>query len=372
MIMSTHLSAKTFHPGRLLIEELDRRGWTQADFAHIIGRPPRVVNEIIKGKRAITPETALAFAGAFGNDAEFWLNMESAYQLSRVRVELAPIARRAQLYQLFPIRDMQKRGWIPETKSVEKLERSVLEFFGGNSLTDTMSFAHSAKRTSYEQPSAIQSAWLYRAKYLSTHQDVGKYLPKNLPALYRELKRNTREPDDVMHVPELLASIGIRFAVVEALPRSRIDGACFWLSQTAPVIALSLRYDRHDMFWHALFHELHHIDRSEGQTDPMLDQDLFVGSQDKPEFELRANNNAADQLISREQIERFIGQSRKSFSEASIRRFAEEIRVHPGIVVGRLQHDDYIPWSSYNFLKVKVRRYLVPYAVSDGFGVVFK
>jgi len=356
-----------------LSEELEQRGWSQADFAQIIGRSPRVVNEIIKAKRAITPETALTLAGALGTGAEFWMNMESAYQLSKVRIELAPITRRARIYERFPVREMQKRGWIPTTPNLERLERSVLEFFGINTIDADLNLAHAAKRTSYEEVSPLQAAWLSRARHLCSHQSVDQYRSENLADLYVKLRCHLRDPRETKHVPEILSSAGVRFVVVEALPGSKIDGACLWLTEAQPAIALSLRYDRHDMFWHTLLHELDHIEHEEGQDSPMLDRDLFVSDQrTKPEEELRANNNAAGRLIPRGDFDAFVAQANKSYSEVTIAHFADRMKVHPGIVVGQLQHRDCIPWSSYNFLKSKVRPFLTEHALTDGFGLVVK
>ncbi len=56
---------------------------TQTDLGEILGRPPRVVNEIITGKRGITPETAKGLAEALGTTAQFWMNLESAWRLQK-------------------------------------------------------------------------------------------------------------------------------------------------------------------------------------------------------------------------------------------------------------------------------------------------
>ncbi len=77
--------AEVFPPGEFLAEELEARGWSQTDFAEILGRPPRLVNEIIQGKRAISTETARGIADALGTSAEYWLNLEAIYQLRRLR-----------------------------------------------------------------------------------------------------------------------------------------------------------------------------------------------------------------------------------------------------------------------------------------------
>lgn len=59
-----------FAPGDYIREELEARGWTQADLVHILGRPVQFVNEIISGKRSTTPETATQLAGAFGTSPQ--------------------------------------------------------------------------------------------------------------------------------------------------------------------------------------------------------------------------------------------------------------------------------------------------------------
>ncbi len=70
-----------FPPGEIIKDELEARGWTQARFAEILGRPHQVVNGILNGKREITPETALQIAAALGSSAEMWVRMEAEYRL---------------------------------------------------------------------------------------------------------------------------------------------------------------------------------------------------------------------------------------------------------------------------------------------------
>lgn len=70
------------HPGKLLLEEFLRPlGMTQVEFAKAIDVPLQRVNEIIKGKRGVTPDTALRFEAALGASAQFWLNAQTAWDL---------------------------------------------------------------------------------------------------------------------------------------------------------------------------------------------------------------------------------------------------------------------------------------------------
>jgi HTH-type transcriptional regulator/antitoxin HigA len=79
------MNSEVFPPGEFLRDELEARSWSQTEFAEIIGRPVRLINEIIAGKRAITPETATQFGASLGTSAELWMNLESQYRQRRRR-----------------------------------------------------------------------------------------------------------------------------------------------------------------------------------------------------------------------------------------------------------------------------------------------
>ena len=76
------------HPGAVLKEELAARGLSAATFALKLRVPPQRIQEIVAGKRAITPETALRIGTALGTGARIWLAMQQAYDLRKVEVEL--------------------------------------------------------------------------------------------------------------------------------------------------------------------------------------------------------------------------------------------------------------------------------------------
>src|SRR5437762_12090230 len=93
-----------------------------------MGRPPRVVSEIIAGKRAITPETAKGLGAAFGTGATFWINLEGSYQLSKTIHDDQSVERRAKLYGKIPVNEMIKRGWVRHSDNVAVLEKQVCNF----------------------------------------------------------------------------------------------------------------------------------------------------------------------------------------------------------------------------------------------------
>ncbi|MBN6070583.1 HigA family addiction module antidote protein [Aggregatibacter actinomycetemcomitans] len=87
------------HPGEILLEEwLKPLEITQYALAKAIGVHPRRINEIVKGKRAITPDTALRLATFFGTDAQSWLNLQNHYDTEQVRQAIAEDLNHIQQY----------------------------------------------------------------------------------------------------------------------------------------------------------------------------------------------------------------------------------------------------------------------------------
>lgn len=369
--MAMRRPAEVFSPGEFLRDELEERGWTQSDLADIVGRPIGTVNEIIKGKRKITPETAQGLSAAFGTSAEFWLNLETAYQLSKLKAGTGDeIAHRAKLYAKVPIKDMVRRGWIEPSDNVVVLESRLLRFLEIESLDDDLDVLHHAARksTSYEDSrTPAQHVWLLRARQLARSVQANPYQDGNLAGAVRRLKALRRSTKDLREVPRILSGAGIQFVIVQPLPGNRIDGACFW-AEDSPVIAMSLRYDRIDNFWFVLMHELGHLERGIETLD--IDLDAAKSDAEKPSTEREADAFAMEQLVPRRDMERFIAESQSRYSDRDIVAFAESIGVHPGIVVGQLHHRQELSFSSYRGMLEPVREVVAAAAVTDGWGAV--
>ncbi len=368
--MNARVPAEVFSPGEILKAELHKRGWTQTELSEILGRPPRVVSEVISAKRAITPETAKGLAAALGTSAELWMNLESSYQLSKHQFETSKVKRRARLYGKFPVKEMIRRGWVQVTKDMDRLEREFSRYFSISSIDEAPKFAHAAKKHLYlDAPQLTQLAWLIRAEQIAKPLKVKPFSIDGLKKAIKELKDCLKSVDDVRRAPAILAKAGVRFVVVEFLPGAKLDGACFWIDHAkAPVIALSLRHDRLDNFWHTLFHEVDHVLHGEGKDAPILDVfDIAREEKEIPEQEARANLRAANFCIDRSAIEDWIARTGRVFSRREIVAFAESMKVHPALVVGQLQHRGVIPYSFHRDLLEKVRTVVVDSAVTDGF-----
>jgi HTH-type transcriptional regulator/antitoxin HigA len=369
--MNDRKPAEVFPPGDFIRDELEERGWTQSDLAKIMDRPLPAINQIISGKKSITPETAIGLAGAFGTSPELWLNLESVYQLSKSETEAGPVRQRAKLFESAPINDMQKRGWIKSTTAVEDLQKYLSAFF---SVPEIERLRAATLRTSIQESELTgeQIVWCIRALQLARSVPAQQYSNKSLEAGIERLRALADFPENTRNVPKVLSEMGIRFVLVEHLPKSKIDGAALWLGADweRPVIALSLRYDRIDSFWHTLFHELSHVKHKDSYS---LDVDLVgadrcLSSDMVSDIEQRANQEAAEMLIPKEKLQSFILRTRPFYYTAKIIQFANLIKIHPGVIAGQLQFKKEIDWSAHRKMLVKVRDILISGALTDGWG----
>lgn len=371
--MSGLAPAEVFHPGEFLRDELEARGWTQTEFGEIIGRSPRVVNEIIAGKRSISPGTAKVIAAALGTSPQLWMNLDTAYQLSREDPVPARVAREGRLRERFPVRELLRRGWIEATESVEVLETRVCQFYGIESLEEEPQLAHAAKRAKSSQAlSHLQVAWLFRVKQIATAmRGLPGYSAMALRDALPRLRALMGEPEEVRHIPRLLAACGVRLVIVEPTPSSKIDGACLWLDRRNPVIGLSLRYDRIDNFWHVLRHEIEHVLRGDGQDSPVVDSDIDptkATAAVETEEEQAATEAALEFAVPSTELEDFILRVHPLYSEQRVTGFARRLQIHPGIAVGRLQRR----LDRYDLMRsqlAKVRYLIAPVAMTDGYGL---
>lgn len=372
--MAGRVPAEVFPPGEFIREELDARNWTQVDLAEILGRPVQVVNEIVLGKRSVTPETAQGLGVAFGTGAQFWLNLETAFQLSRVS-EDDSVARRAKLYEVAPVRDMIRRGWIEASKNISVLEKQLMEFFQMNDLNDKPSFvAHAARKsTPYDDATPSQRAWLFRAKQLARAVHARKFSEQRFEQGLANLRAILPHSEELRRVPQILSDMGIRFIVLEPLPSTKIDAVCFWLDRQAPVVAVSLRYDRIDWFWHTLMHELAHVKKRDGLTQNGAIDSALVGEDaqpfdSKPEFEKVADRFAAEFSIPDSALNDFMNRKGPLYSHKNILGFARSNHIHPGIVVGQLQYRRKVKYSHFRKMLVRVRDIVTNTALTDGWG----
>jgi HTH-type transcriptional regulator/antitoxin HigA len=327
-------------PGETLLEVLSAQGISQADLAERTGRPTKTINEIIKGKAAITPETAIQLERVLGTAASFWITREQQYRefLARER-ELAQLSRQVSWLKTVPYRAMMKNGWIPDATDKITILQNVLTFFGVASIASWDDVwgdckAHFRRSTAFKSSPGAIAAWLRRGELEAQDIRCGEFALDNFKKVLTDIRKLTGEmPADFgTTIVQKCSAVGVRVVFIPELPGTCAWGATRWLMPTCALMQLSLRYKTDDHFWFTFFHEAGHI-VLHGKKDIFIDNQH--SSLDKKEVE--ANTFASDWLIPLDQYRAFT--ERGPNNCAQIKRFAEQLEIAPGIVAGRLQHD---------------------------------
>ncbi len=337
-------------PGELLQEELNEIGMTQQEFAARSGRPPQVINEIILNKKRITYETALEFEKVLGIPAHFWVNLEADYQLSLARLrDREELRRQEEWLNEFPVREMEKREWIPLYQHKIDKVRALLRFLGVASFSAwrraTLGLRVTPKANVSEYALA---AWLRKGELDGRESETKHYDRDRFEEALNSIRSLTTEPPKVFvaRLKELCAHAGVAVVFTQELPRSGAHGSARWIAHDKALIQLSLRYRTNDHLWFSFFHEACHVLRHQVR-EIHVDG---VGNGDSKEEE--ANEFAADALIPRAEWTSFVNSGDRSL--LAVREFAQKVGIASGIVVGRLQHEELIPWRS-NLNRLKVR-----------------
>ncbi len=348
-------------PGETLEEVLEMHGMSQAELAERTGRPKKTINEIVKGKAAITPETALQFELVLGIPAAFWTSREQQYREALARSkEIESLEAQVAWLERIPYRAIVKMGWLPEERQKAKQLQQVLMFFGvaspgrWNQLWERQQAAFRRSPTFKSDPGAI-AAWLRKGEIEAQKIQSADYNPARFKEALRDVRSLTRNlPRDFasLVVGECCAA-GVRVVFVPELPGTRAWGATRWLTPTSALLQLSLRYKTDDHLWFTFFHEAGHILRH-GKRECFVEGD----DQERDMKESEADSFALEWLIPEREYTLFRRLGARSC--AAVSRFAYQLGIAPGIVVGRLQHDGVLAHNHCNELKKKIDWAVMP------------
>ena len=339
--------------GQHLLLTLESRGMTQTELATRIGRPQKTINEIIKGKAAVTSDTAIQFERALGVPAFVWNALEAAQQL---RLALERDANRLKGFEQWakrvPVQELQKRSKFPDSASPLDLVRNCLNFFGidtPDKLASSSTLAAFRKSPSFDPEDVAMCTWLRLGELEAEQMNCEVYDRTSFrDALDRlrglTLEKNLSNIKDALQRECRISGVAVCF--VAELQRTHVSGAARWISPDKALIQLSCRYKSNDHFWFTFFHECAHV-LLHGKKDGFLEAKQDVNAVE----EEQANDFAANHLIPKQALSAFM--QRRPISKRDILEFADQQAIAPGIVVAQLQkHRRLVPMTPLNKLKV--------------------
>ena len=379
MGMIANMSQTEFKtPGQLISSLMEVKGWSNRVLAVVLEVEESGVSKLITDKKAVTPEIAITLEEVFGVSAEQFMTLQRDYDLAKARLVSRPNPKRATRAHLFgglPVAEMIKRGWLDgaDLREMPTVEKALSSFFGVSNVDEIEILPHAAKRTAVSaEATSTQLAWLYRVKQIAGEMIVAKYTPASGRRAVELLKPLTSAAEEARKVPRVLAECGIRFLIVESLPSAKIDGVCFWLNESSPVIALTMRFDRIDNFWFVLRHEMEHVLNEHGKNVITIDdlEGLKGGTGNTVSEEERiANAAAAEFCVPKKTLDSFIARKAPTFADRDILGVAATLKIHPGLVAGQLRHRTGL-FNRFTGHLVKMRSIVAPGATVDGWGDV--
>ncbi|WP_368300448.1 helix-turn-helix domain-containing protein [Kluyvera sichuanensis] len=353
-------------PGDTIIDIIEDKGWTQQELAERLGYSEKHVSQLVNGKVPLTDDTAVKLANVLGSSAGFWISREAKFREHQARIEEEKkCSEWVDWLSHIPVKELMSNGAIKKTRLDEKNKPSIvkecLRFFGiatpneWNSHYLGMQVSFRRSRTEQSDIGAI-SAWLRLGEQeAEKYHSIPKYNRDKFISALQLIRSLTTERAEIFEpqMRKILDDAGVLLVLVPAIPKAHVSGIARWLTPSRPIIQLSLYGKTNDRFWFTFFHEAAHIllhaNTAEEKKAVFLDDPLTAKSSDPKERE--ADAWAGNWLIPDSVSNKLSSLNTK----VDVKNFAQQIGVHPGIIVGRLQHDNIIPPSWMNDLKQSFR-----------------
>jgi HTH-type transcriptional regulator/antitoxin HigA len=344
-------------PGDTIADILEERSYSQLEFAQRMGYTPKYVNELIKSRAPISPETARKLELVLGATADFWIARDTQYRGSTLHppTDVEHKDQEVWLKEL-PVKDMLQYGWLSKTLFATNRAAACLRFFG---VADVQAWRATyqnvlemaAFRTSpsfRSQPGAV-AAWLRQGEIESASLECKPWDHKVFQSALAEMRFLTRKRNPKLFLPELsrrCADCGVAVAIVRAPEGCRASGATRFIAPSKALLLLSFRYLSDDHFWFTFFHEAGHLILHSKKA-------LFLeGGAVSTAEELEANEFSARTLVPPEFQNKL---ERLKVERHEIRNFAKSIGVSPGIILGQLQYRGKARRNQLSTLKARFR-----------------
>lgn len=317
---------------------MDQQGLKNRDLVPCIGSISRV-SEVLNHRRPLSLSMVRSLHAKLGIPAHVLLQEPEKIIPEDIGIE----------WTNFPLKDMFKNGYFPSFLGTvkdlaEHAEDLVSGFLGSvdEPALAAVRFRHAAddgthKRSNRSMNQYALWAWCTRVTQKAKNNGMPKAYKSGIVTteFMRKLARKSWSATGPQLAREYLNQHGIHLIIEPHLPKTYLDGASFILGDGHPVVAMSIRYDRIDNFWFVLMHELSHIAMHlDGKQDIFLD-DLDSTSDAKEE-------NEADELAGEVLLPKNVFEFSDAFSQKdvnSVMELADELEIHPAIIVGRLQKE---------------------------------
>jgi HTH-type transcriptional regulator/antitoxin HigA len=318
-------------PGEFISDKLEYLNMTQKELALRIGCSEKHISNILSGKAEIERALAQRLSGAVGIDADILLKLELAYRGFLARI---PSSGELELLKVIPYNQLVKMGKLQKLTKADEKVFELRKFFGVSNLMNIQDTYCSAvacreqKTAKNKDKTYYLYSWMRIAEKLSEGKKAKKF---NKGYLLSQLQmfRKFSADNNFNPLGELCGECGIILVFSDPILSSGMYALSFRKNNNYLLI-ISARNRDADQFWFSFFHELYHIIFNKIEYDD-------------PEVESEANAFAANTLIPPDEYRDFTAKA--DFGPQAIKHFAQNLGIHPCIIVGRLKRDKYIDYT---------------------------
>lgn len=354
------------HVGEVIKDELAARNMKQSELAELTGIQKSILNDVIKGKRSLTPEMALLLENALGISAKFLMNIQTQYELDCAKqservvlqtkmLEIWNVLKEHVSTQFFRKVNIIKGNIIEDVKrifdvfAVDNLD----DFFGLKAKEMELAYYRKSEKLT-TNPVDILS-WKYYCYYCSKNdeQSLGSFDKNSGDLLTKELNNVFKEKSEtVKKTGEVLNKYGIRFMVVKKVGQVPVDGMSFWIGDN-PTIVVTERISSIDNFAFTTLHEVGHVFNHLTKDRKAM---INLSDEKKDSEESEADEFALNAVVPNVDWKKFLARTRDIVPykiAPYIKEEADKYDVNPQILFGRYKHDIGI-YKIKNYFETKI------------------
>jgi HTH-type transcriptional regulator/antitoxin HigA len=336
-------------PGDTITDVLRDRNMTLDDFAAQMSQTAEDAKGLLQGRLTITLSIARKLQRVLGSSVEFWMSRDVHYREDVARLHAVD----QEWLSALPLSDMIRFGWLGSDPHPANEVAACLKFFDVLNIqawqqkyAAILGMAVFRTSASFDSRPGSVAAWLRQSEIQSNEIDCAPWNPGRLIEVLPSIRALTRQKSPGRFLPQLqmlCAEAGVAVTVVRAPAGCRASGATRFLSSSKALLSLSFRYLSDDQFWFTLFHEVGHL-LLHGQDG------FFLEGVDAPTTKEEGEaNQFAESVLIPAQFQNKL--SKLPVNGRKVMRFAREIGISPGIVVGQLQHSKALTQRQLNNLK---------------------
>lgn len=341
------------HVGEMIKDELAARNMKQSELSELTGIQKPILNDVIKGKRSLTPEMALLLGNALGISPEFLMNVQMQYELNCAK-HSERVVRQAQMLEIWNVLKQQvsipffRKEGIIKGNIIEDVNRIFgvfgvdnLDAFFGLKAKEMESVHYYRKSEKVTTNPADIFSWKYYCYHLSREDKspLGTFDKGSADALTGELNAVFKENTDTLgKTGKILNKYGIRFLVVRKVGQVPVDGMSFWTGDN-PTVVVTVRIASIDNFAFTTLHEVGHVYKHLTQNGTAM---INLSDEKKDAKEIEADDFALNAVVPTPEWKKFLSKTRDVVPykiAPYIKEEAERNGVNPQILFGRYKHD---------------------------------